>query len=69
MTHLKKLSLVGILFLCSLAISAQTTISLERSTPEAEGISSEAILSFVELAEKEIDAIHSFMILRHGKVI
>jgi CubicO group peptidase (beta-lactamase class C family) len=40
-----------------------------QSTAEAEGISSEAILKFIESAEKEIDAIHSFMILRHGKLI
>lgn len=39
------------------------------STPESQGISSKAILAFVESAEDEIDAMHSFMILRHGKLI
>ena len=39
------------------------------STPEAQGISSLAILDFIETLEKEIDAVHSFMILRHGKQI
>ncbi|MDQ2776925.1 MAG: beta-lactamase family protein [Acidobacteriota bacterium] len=42
---------------------------LPRSTPEAQGISSRAILNFVEAADKNIDTLHSFMIVRHGKVI
>jgi CubicO group peptidase (beta-lactamase class C family) len=42
---------------------------LPRSTPEEQGISSSAILGFVEGAEKRIDALHSFMILRHGHVV
>ncbi len=43
--------------------------SLPRSTPESEGVSSEAILNFVQAADKEVNEIHSFMFLRHGKVI
>jgi len=42
---------------------------LPRSAPEAQGISSAAILSFVESADREIDAMHSFMLLRHGHVV
>lgn len=42
---------------------------LLRSTPEAEGVSSAAILKFVEAADKNANEIHSFMFLRHGKVI
>lgn len=41
---------------------------LPRSAPEAQGISSEAILQFVEAADK-IDTLHSFMLVRHGYVI
>ena len=43
--------------------------SLSRSTPEAEGISSQAIVDFVEAADKTVDTFDSFMIVRHGKVI
>ena len=43
-------------------------IALPRSTPEAQGISSKAILGFVEAADK-INTLHSFMIVRHGRVI
>ena len=40
------------------------------STPEAEGISSQAILDFVEALESELpDQIHSLMLRRHGKVL
>ncbi len=42
---------------------------LPRSTPEAQGISSKAILNFVESADKNINTLHSFMLVRHGHVI
>lgn len=42
---------------------------LERTTPESQGIASSAILRFVEAAERELHDLHSFMLLRHGKVI
>lgn len=41
---------------------------LPRSTPEAQGISSDAVRGFVEAADK-INTLHSYMILRHGRVI
>ena len=43
--------------------------SLPRSTPEAEGIPSSAILEFVQAADNNVDTFDSFMVLRHGKVI
>jgi CubicO group peptidase (beta-lactamase class C family) len=43
--------------------------ALSRSTPERQGISSAAILAFVEQADTEIDAMHSFMLVRHGHVV
>ena len=46
-----------------------TSGSLPRSQPEAQGISSSAILAFVDQAEKKIDALHSFMLVRHGHVV
>ena len=41
---------------------------LPRCTPEAQGISSEAVLRFVQAADK-INTLHSFMLVRHGYVI
>jgi CubicO group peptidase (beta-lactamase class C family)/predicted glycoside hydrolase/deacetylase ChbG (UPF0249 family) len=43
--------------------------SLPRSTPEAEGIFSEAISNFVDAVEKSKIELHSYMVLRHGKVV
>jgi CubicO group peptidase (beta-lactamase class C family) len=40
-----------------------------RSTPEEQGITSAAILKFVERVEKEIRDLHSFMLVRHGQVV
>lgn len=59
----------------SLAISqlsqAQTKapVNLPRSSPEAQGISSQAIRAFIEAADKDINTMHSFMLVRHGHVV
>jgi CubicO group peptidase (beta-lactamase class C family) len=47
----------------------QNATRLPRSIPEMEGVSSAGILRFVEAAEKSKNELHSFMFLRHGKVI
>jgi beta-glucosidase len=39
-----------------------------RSTPEAQGVPSQAILDYVQALDK-IDAMHSFMVMRHGRVV
>lgn len=46
-----------------------TVAKLARSTPEAEGVSSKAILDFLDAIEREKFELHSLMMLRHGKVI
>lgn len=48
---------------------AQKSSSLSRSTPEAEGVSSSAIMDFLDAIPNTNNEFHSFMILRHGKVI
>ena len=50
-------------------LSAQSTAPLPRSTPEHEGISSSAVLSFVQAADTGIDAMNSFILVRHGRVV
>jgi CubicO group peptidase (beta-lactamase class C family) len=60
--------LAGIVALSTAApLGAQS--GLPRSSPERQGISSAAILAFIEKADTEIDAMHSFMLLRHGHVV
>ncbi len=59
-----------LLFILPLSgVLAQTADALLRSTPEAEGVSPAAILQFVEAVEKSPHELHSFMVLRHGKVV
>jgi CubicO group peptidase (beta-lactamase class C family) len=53
----------------STAVAAADPPALPRSSPEAQGIPSSAILAFVEAAEAKIDALHSLMVLRHGQVV
>ena len=47
----------------------QKPASLPRSSPEQQGISSADILAFVEAADKDIDTMNSFMLIRHGHVV
>lgn len=42
---------------------------LPRSTPEAQGIASGALLAFVDAADEQVDAMNSMMLVRHGKVV
>lgn len=42
---------------------------LPRSTPEAEGVDSAGVLAMVAAFESKINAVHSFMLVRHGKVV
>jgi CubicO group peptidase (beta-lactamase class C family) len=42
---------------------------LPRSSPEKQGISSSAILDFIEAADEQIDTMNSFMLVRHGHVV
>lgn len=49
-------------------VAAQTS-NLPRSTPESQGVSSAVIRDFIETADHDVDSMHSFMLLRHGKVV
>jgi CubicO group peptidase (beta-lactamase class C family) len=42
---------------------------LPRSSPEAQGVSSSAVLEFVEAADRTVDAMNSFMLVRHGHMV
>jgi len=55
--------------LASITSSAQKSASLPRSSPEQQGIASADLLAFVEAADKEIDTMNSFMLVRHGQVV
>ena len=62
---------MSIIATAAIALSAESRAGsrLPRSTPEEQGVSSAAVLDFINEADKSIDAMHSVMILRHGKVV
>jgi len=65
-------SLVAVSLLACLplaAAEAPPAAELPRSSPEAQGIPSSALLAFVNAAEAKIDALHSLMVVRHGYVV
>ena len=68
---LKSAFLLAFLLLigCRNVKEVRTVSGLVRSNPEAEGVSSESIISFIRAIEASKHEFHSFMFLRHGKVI
>lgn len=49
--------------------ASHSSLALPRSSPEAQGVSSAAIKAFVEAADQQVNAMNSFMLVRHGHVI
>ncbi len=58
-----------ILVLSSTGLLAQQADQLPRSNPEAQSVSSQDIIRFLDTLAKTNNEFHSIMILRHGKVI
>ncbi|MBN2475378.1 MAG: serine hydrolase [Pirellulales bacterium] len=60
-----------LLVVCLIALSSPFGYGagLPRSIPEAQGVSSADVLAFVEAVDKNVDSLHSFMLLRHGHVV
>ena len=52
----------------SVWLSASAQIS-GTAIPETQGVPSRAILEWVDTVERDIDALHSFMLVRHGSII
>jgi CubicO group peptidase (beta-lactamase class C family) len=70
MKRLHNASVVLLLCLVLTPVSlAQKSASLPRSTPEQQGIASSDLLAFVDAADTEVDAMNSFMLVRHGQVV
>ncbi|MCJ7447682.1 MAG: beta-lactamase family protein [Bacteroidales bacterium] len=70
MKRILRFSLILILNYCMLySLSGQVTGKLPRSTPEAEGVSSKDIIDFLNAIDTGKIEIHSFIFMRHGKII
>jgi CubicO group peptidase (beta-lactamase class C family) len=70
--NMNKPSLFSVLIVAILLVAIPRTQGankpLPRSTPEAQGISSEAVYDFLEAVDR-INTLHSVMLVRHGQVI
>lgn len=60
--------LIVLLFVGPQLSIAQET-HLPRATPESQGVSSQSLLEYIETADREVNSMHSFMLIRHGKVV
>ena len=64
-----KNQIILLLFSILIITGSSAQIKVGTATPESLGISSQAILNFIEAVEKERkDELHSFMLIRHGQV-
>ncbi len=70
MHYLKNLLVAALSTMLLISCSTkQVKYELERSTPEAQGVSSDGILKFINAFEASNHEIHSFIFMRHGKII
>lgn len=56
-------------FCLILNLSGQTTWHLPQSTPEEQGITAKGIIDFINAIDTGKTEIHSFMFIRHGKIV
>ena len=63
---MKTLHIIALIVLSS---STCLGADLPRSSPEAQGVDSAALLAFVEAADQKIESMNSFMLIRHGHVV
>lgn len=67
---LRLLSMLFSIFAVSVAVAANSDVAhLPRSSPEAQGISSASLLAFLDAAEQKVDALHNFILVRHGHIV
>jgi hypothetical protein len=61
--------MLSVIAMFVLSSSIGIAAELPHSSPEAQGVSSSAVLAFVEAADKSIDSMNSFMLIRHGHIV
>ncbi|GAB1450331.1 hypothetical protein MASR2M47_03870 [Draconibacterium sp.] len=69
LTKLTAILLLSVLTIFSCTVNKTEPGALPRSTPEEQGVSSQALLDFVDAVENSKHELHSFMVLRRGKVV
>ena len=56
-------------FAAAALAAATASAYLEKATPESQGVVSKAISDYIDACESKLDGIHSFVLVRHGKLI
>ena len=71
MTQPSRRAVVPVFFCVCLLMTAAARAGehLPRATPESQGVSSAGVRAFVEAADANIDTLHGFVLVRHGKVV
>ena len=69
MKMIKQAARIGLLVFAATLSACAANQSLPRSSPEAQGVSSAYVRAFVEVADRQVDTLHSFMLVRHGHVV
>lgn len=57
------------LLVVSAVVAFAAQAYLPEATPESQGISSRAIRAWIDRCEKDVDALHGFVFLRHGRLV
>ena len=60
---------IAVVVLCLFVWVTAYSQKLPRSSPEQQGISSADLLAFIDAADKDVDAMNSFILVRHGRVV
>jgi CubicO group peptidase (beta-lactamase class C family) len=63
------LSVAVVSWVSVMPFASADDVKLPRSSPESQGVSSKAVREFIETANQKIDTLHSFMLVRHGRVV
>jgi len=50
-------------------LAACVAPAFETAAPETQGVPSKAILEWLDAVERDVDALHSFVLVRHGRII
>ena len=59
----------GLFISAFLFLVSSAAWAFETRAPEAQGVSSRGVLDWVNAVERDVDALHSFVLVRHGKVV
>src|SRR5258708_3295876 len=64
-----RLTAIAAILLIAHGSALGASMPLPRSSPEGQGVSSAVVRAYIEAADRQVNTMHSFMLVRHGKVV